>query len=84
MPSAKALPLMSSTKMNAVGMPLEDDDLGPEPSLPQTKPRWCLVLMPNVPIRILALTEDCVGAAQERGWIVLGRDSDVLSSGAAT
>ena len=46
------------------------------------EPRWCLVITTadshswSTPVRILALTEDCVPIAKERGWVVLARDSD--------
>ena len=46
-------------------------------------PQWALVAMPDistsrwqVPMKILALTEDTLIAARERGWLVLAKDSD--------
>ena len=48
--------------------------------------KWCLVAMPDLqtsswsaPVKILALTEDCIEAARGRGWIVVGKDSDILA-----
>ena len=64
---------------------LHDDDRGPEPEITDKRPapRWCLVVMPQTslpigPVRILALTEDCIEAATGRGWVVIARDSDLL------
>lgn len=70
-------------------MPLDHDD---DEAMPvqdaRPHPRWCLVAMPDLqtsswsaPVRILALTEDCLEAAVGRGWIVVGKDSDVMQAG---
>ena len=71
----------------STGMPPDRDDLAPVvQDQRKPAPQWCLVATPreadlveSVPTRILALTEDCIVAARQRGWVVIARDSDVVS-----
>ena len=62
----------------------DDEALPPQIQDARPAPKWCLVAMPqtsswSAPVRILALTEDCLEAAVGRGWMVVGKDSDVLT-----
>ena len=68
-------------------MPPNKDGESVSPQIQDQRPRtkWCLAAMPEIntsrwsaPVRILALTEDCIESAKQRGWTVLARDSDVI------
>ena len=43
-------------------------------------PRFALIsFIWSSKVRLLAIPEDAIPAAEARGWLVLGRDSDVLT-----